>query len=73
MKKRKDFVQEKIMEYVDKIPGIRYRELLRMTGVSNGVLSYHLHFLDITGKVRVTRVNNKVTRYFSHDISKEEL
>ena len=43
-----------------------------MTGVSNGVLSYHLNFLDITGKVRVTRVNNKVTRYFSHDISNEE-
>ena len=34
------------------IPGIRYRELLRMTGLSNGVLSYHLRFLDNSGKIQ---------------------
>ena len=34
--------QDKIVKYVNEIPGIRYRELLRMTGLSNGVLSYHL-------------------------------
>jgi predicted transcriptional regulator len=43
-------VQDKIVKYVNEIPGIRYRELLRMTGVSNGVLSYHLRFLDNTGE-----------------------
>jgi predicted transcriptional regulator len=62
-------IQEKIIHFVNETPGIRYRELLRITGVSNGVLSYHLNALDNSGKVRVHRVNNRVTRYFSHDVS----
>ena len=49
--------QDKILKYVNEIPGIRYRELLRMTGLSNGVLSYHLRSLDNSGKIRVNRVN----------------
>jgi hypothetical protein len=55
--------QDKIVKYVNEIPGIRYRELLRMTGLSNGVLSYHLRSLDNSGKILVNRVNNRVTRY----------
>ena len=65
-------VQDKILKYVNEIPGIRYRELLRMIGVSNGVLSYHLRFLDNTGRIRVNRVNNRVTRYFSYEVSTHE-
>jgi predicted transcriptional regulator len=65
-------VQDKILKYVNEIPGIRYRELLRMIGVSNGVLSYHLRFLDNTGRIRVNRVNKRVTRYFSYDVSAHE-
>jgi predicted transcriptional regulator len=65
-------VQDKIIKYVNEIPGIRYRELLRMTGLSNGVLTYHLRFLDNTGKIRVNRINNRVTRYFSYDVSPHE-
>src|SRR5687768_9250745 len=64
--------QDKIVKYVNEIPGIRYRELLRMTGLSNGVLSYHLRFLDNTGKIRVNRVNKRVTRYFSYDVALHE-
>ena len=44
--KKTNSVQDKIVKCVNEIPGIRYRELLRMTGLSNGVLSYHLRFLD---------------------------
>jgi predicted transcriptional regulator len=62
-------IRERIIQSVNDFPGIRYRELLRITGVSNGVLSYHLNLLDNSGKVRVHRVNNRVTRYFSHDVS----
>ena len=65
-------IQEKIIQFVNETPGIRYRELLRITGVSNGVLSYHLNLLDNSGKVQVHRVNNRVTRYFSHDVSNLE-
>ena len=64
--------QDKIVKYVTEIPGIRYRELLRMTGLSNGVLSYHLRLLDNSGRIRINRVNNRVTRYFSHDVSTHE-
>lgn len=70
--KRINSIQEKIIQFVNDFPGIRYRELLRITGVSNGVLSYHLNLLDNSGKVRVHRVNNRVTRYFSHDVSNLE-
>ena len=62
-------IRERIIQFVNETPGIRYRELLRITGVSNGVLSYHLNLLDNSGKVRVHRVNNRTTRYFSHDVS----
>ena len=62
-------IQDKIIQFVNDFPGIRYRELLRITRVSNGVLSYHLNLLDNSGKVRVHRVNNRVTRYFCHDVS----
>ena len=64
--------QDKIVKYVNEIPGIRYRELLRMTGLSNGVLSYHLRLLDNSGRIRINRVNNRVTRYFSYDVSTHE-
>ena len=68
-KNRINTIQEKILQFVNDFPGIRYKELLRVTGVSNGVLSYHLNLLDNTGKVRVQRVNTRITRYFSHDVS----
>jgi predicted transcriptional regulator len=65
-------IQDKIIQFVNETPGIRYRELLRRTGVSNGVLSYHLNLLDNSGRIQVHRINNRVTRYFSHDVSTEE-
>ena len=43
-----------------------------MTGLSNGVLSYHLRFLDNTGRIRVNRINNRYVRYFSDDVSLHE-
>ena len=70
--KKTNSVRDKIVKYVNEIPGIRYRELLRTTGISNGVLSYHLNLLENSGKIRVNRVNNRVTRYFSYDVSPHE-
>jgi predicted transcriptional regulator len=70
--KKTNSIQDKIVKCVNEIPGIRYRELLRITGISNGVLSYHLNLLDSSGKIRVNRVNNRVTRYFSYDVSLHE-
>ena len=70
--KKTNSVQDKIVKYVNEIPGIRYRELLRITGISNGVLSYHLNLLENSGKIRVNRVNTRVTRYFSYDVTLHE-
>ena len=70
--KKTNSIQDKIVKCVNEIPGIRYRELLRITGISNGVLSYHLNLLDNSGKIRVNRVNNRVTRYFSYDVPLHE-
>ena len=70
--KKTNSIQDKIVKCVNEIPGIRYRELLRITGISNGVLSYHLNLLDNSGTIRVNRVNNRVTRYFSYDVSLHE-
>ena len=35
-----------ILKQIDKSPGIRYRELLRLTGLTNGGLEYHLKILE---------------------------
>ena len=34
--------QSKLVQYINENPGIRYRELLRLTCLANGVLTYHL-------------------------------
>lgn len=62
-------IQKTIMQFINEIPGIRYRELLRITGISNGALSYNLNIIHNTGMVRVDKVNDRVTRYFSSNIS----
>jgi predicted transcriptional regulator len=35
-------IQNKLIRYINEQPGIRYRELLRLSGLSNGVLTYHI-------------------------------
>lgn len=71
-KKKLNSIQKTIIQFVNETPGIRYRELLRITGVSNGSLSYNLNILHHSGIVRVDKVNARVTRYFSSNISSLE-
>ena len=49
-------------------PGIRYRELLRLTNLSDGVLAYHLKRIEKSRRIIVARQNKKTTRYYSHGI-----
>jgi len=70
--KKNNSIRERIFQFIDESPGIRYRELLRITGLTNGVLSYHLNLLNNSGKVKINRVNDRVTRYFSHDVPIDE-
>lgn len=68
-----DDVRGEIYDFIIKNPGIRYRELIRLAGISNGVLTYHLGMLEKFGEIRVERMSNKrVTRYFTVNIPKED-
>ena len=40
---------------INKNPGIRYLELKSLTGLSNGVISYHLQQLELNGLIKSVR------------------
>lgn len=61
-----------ILKQIEQSPGIRYRELLRLTGLTNGGLEYHLKILEKLHQVRVDRHDGRRTRYYSLNISVEE-
>jgi predicted transcriptional regulator len=61
-----------ILKQIDKSPGIRYRELLRLTGLTNGGLEYHLKILEKSHKVKVDRHDGRRTRYYPLNISSHE-
>src|SRR5919206_5098913 len=66
-------VQGKLMKHIYAQPGIRYRELLRLSGLSNGVLTYHIANLEKSGRISADRsINNKITRYYPNNIPAEE-
>jgi DNA-binding transcriptional ArsR family regulator len=60
-----------LMKNIEQTPGIRYRELLRLTGLVNGVLSYHLSALERTNLIKVNR-ESRITRYYPVHVSDKE-
>ena len=44
-------IDESLLECIYRNPGVRYRELLRIFHVGNGVLTYHLSILEKLGKI----------------------
>ena len=60
-----------LLRNIEENPGIRYRELLRMTGLVNGVLTYHLAALEKAGAVKVGR-QARMTRYYPVNIPDSE-
>ncbi len=60
-----------LLKHIEENPGIRYRELLRLTGWVNGVLTYHLARLERADAIQVDR-QSRMTRYYSLSISGEE-
>ena len=65
--------KDMLLTHVNNMPGIRYRELLRLTGLSNGVLAYHLNGLEKSSQIRVDRQKeNRTTRYYSISIPTQE-
>jgi DNA-binding transcriptional ArsR family regulator len=60
-----------LMKHIEQTPGIRYRELLRLTGLVNGVLSYHLSVLERANVIKVNR-ESRITRYYPVNVSDKE-
>lgn len=52
-----------LSELIEKSPGIKFREIMRQTGMKNGVLSHHLSKLEKNGNIQVQR-NPRETKFF---------
>jgi predicted transcriptional regulator len=65
--------KDALLTHIANTPGIRYRELLKLSGFSNGVLSYHLTGLEQVSLIRVERKQaRKMTRYYPNNVSEIE-
>ncbi len=60
-----------IIEIVGKNPGIKFREIMRATGMKNGVLSHYLGRLESEGTLKVER-GARQTRFYPPQFSQEE-
>ena len=60
-----------IINIVEKNPGIKFREIMRETGLKNGVLSYHARKLEEAGSVKVDRKSGE-TRFYPLCITEQE-
>ena len=60
-----------LLRQIEESPGIRYRELQRMTGLANGVLTHHLAALEKADVIKVDR-QSRMTRYYPVSISDSE-
>jgi predicted transcriptional regulator len=47
-----DSIQSTLLKHIEEYPGLRYRQLLRLTNIVNGVLSYHLKRLEKSNQIR---------------------
>ncbi|MEM4612113.1 MAG: winged helix-turn-helix transcriptional regulator [Candidatus Nitrosocaldus sp.] len=56
-----------IFNAIKNMPGIRYMELKRLTGLSYGTLTYHLTRLEREGRIRIVRSARK-SRYYTSDV-----
>ena len=62
---RLDKLKNIILKCIYENPGIRYREILKLTGICDGVLEYHLKILEGGYKIiNVDRHKSRITRYY---------
>lgn len=60
-----------IISIIEKNPGIKFREIMRETGLKNGVLSYHTRKMEETGSVKIERKSGE-TRFYPLFVTEEE-
>ena len=62
--------RENVMDLVEKIPGVSYNEIVRETGLSNGVVSHYLIKLMESGEVE--KEGMKRGKYFLKNVPKKD-
>jgi predicted transcriptional regulator len=55
---------KKIFAHIKQHPGIRYRQLLRLTGLANGVMSFHLKKLNKSKLTKAKKLGYNIIRYY---------
>ena len=60
-----------IISIVEKNPGIKFREIMRETGLKNGVLSYHARKLEEVGSLKIERKSGE-TRFYPLCVTEKE-
>lgn len=63
--------KNQILDLIVENPGINFRDIMRLTGLKNGVISYHIKKLEKKNKVAVKRRTGN-TRFFPLDIDEHE-
>ncbi|MCA9828772.1 MAG: winged helix-turn-helix transcriptional regulator [Nitrosopumilus sp.] len=63
--------ESKILDTIQSNPGIQFREIMRHSGLKNGVLSHYLGKLEKKGSVKVER-NPRQTIFYPVDITDEQ-
>jgi len=60
-----------LQEIIEKNPGIQFREIMRFSGLKNGVLSHYLSKLEKNGIIKVTR-GPRQTRFFPPKFTEDQ-
>ena len=68
-----DKTKSKLLKRINNSPGIRYRELLRATGFSNGVMAYHLKKLENSKRIKVSRISSEEYKVLPFEHSRSRI
>jgi len=60
-----------IQQIIEKNPGIQFREIMRTSGLKNGVLSHYLGKLEKNGIIKATRGPRQI-RFYTPQITEDE-
>ena len=62
----------KTLTHIKQHPGIRYRQLLRLSGLANGALSFHLKKLKKLKVIKVKKLGHNTIRFYPTAIKTAE-
>jgi len=60
-----------LLDAIQKNPGIKFREIMRLTGLKNGVISHYLSKLEKNGNIKVIR-SPRQARFYPPKFTEQE-